>query len=87
MAALTVTIDVPQEAGLVLDQEALRQQLSAFARILVSAPVFRKEDSRHDDDIHVFEGLHSDWGGDADAVEIASSLRGDRSSSRTVGTW
>ena len=86
MAALTVTIDVPQEAGLVLDQEALRQQLSAFARILVSASVLRKEDSRHDA-IHVFDGLHSDWGGDADAVEIASSLRGDRSSSRTVGTW
>ena len=86
MAALTVTIDVPQEAGLFFDQEALRQQLSAFARILVSVPVFRKEDSRHDD-IHVFDGLHSDWGGDADAVEIASSLRGGRSSSRTVGTW
>ena len=86
MAALTVTIDVPQEAGLVFDQEALRRQLSAFARILVSVPVFRKEDSRHDD-IHVFDGLHSDWGGDEDVVEIASSLRGDRSSSRTVGTW
>ena len=86
MAALTVTIDVPQEAGLVLDQEALRQQLSAFARILISAPVLRKEDSRHDD-IHVFDGLHSDWGGDEDVVEIASSLRRDRSSSRTVGTW
>ena len=86
MAALTVTIDVPQEAGLFFDQEALRQQLSAFARILVSVPVFRKEDSRHDD-IHVFDGLHSDWGGDADAVEIAASLRGGRSSSRTVGTW
>ena len=86
MAALTVTIDVPQEAGLIFDQEALRQQLSAFARILVSAPVFRKEVSRHED-IHVFDGLHTDWGGDADAVEIASSLRGDRSSSRTVGTW
>ncbi|MDO5318093.1 MAG: hypothetical protein Q4G65_05650 [bacterium] len=86
MAALTVTIDVPQEAGLIFDQEALRQQLSAFARILVSAPVFRKEVSRHED-IHVFDGLHTDWGGNADAVEIASSLRGDRSSSRTVGTW
>ena len=86
MAALTVTIDVPQEAGLVFDQEALRRQLSAFARILVSVPVFRKEDSRHDD-IHVFDGLHSDWGGDEDVVEIASSLRRDRSSSRTVGTW
>ena len=86
MAALTVTIDVPQEAGLVFDQEALRRQLSAFARILVSVPVFRKEDSRHDD-IHVFDGLHSDWGGDEDVVESASSLRRDRSSSRTVGTW
>ena len=86
MAALTVTIDVPQEAGLVFDQEALRRQLSAFARIFVSVPVFRKEDSRHDD-IHVFDGLHSDWGGDEDVVEIASSLRRDRSSSRTVGTW
>ena len=86
MAALTVTIDVPQEAGLFFDQEALRRQLSAFARILVSAPAVRKEDSQHED-IHVFDGLHTDWGGDANAVEIASSLRRDRSSSRTVGTW
>ena len=86
MAAMTVTVDVPQPAYPHFDQDALRRQLSAFARILVSVPVFRQATAERED-VHIFDRLHTDWGGDADAVELAASLRSGRATSRTVGAW
>lgn len=86
MAAMTVTVDVPQAAYLNFDPEVLRRQLSAFARILVTTSVVRSEKSACED-VHVFDCLHSDWGGDMDVVELASSLRGSVASARTVESW
>ena len=86
MAAVTITVDVPQTVGFDFDQEALRRQLSAMARLLVSTPVLRRADSEHED-IHIFDELHTDWGGDADVDELASSLRNSSTASRTVETW
>ena len=86
MAAMTVTVDVPQTAYLYFDSDALRRQLTAFARMLVTAPVLRHGDSQRED-VHVFDGLHPDWGGDGDVVELAASLRSSRFASRTVDSW
>lgn len=34
-----------------------------------------------------FSLLHTDWGGDGDALEIAESLHDSHASTRTVETW
>ena len=86
MAVMTVMVDVPQAAYSYCDQDVLRRQLSAFARFLVASPTLCNKDTTPED-VHIFDGLHSNWGGDEDVVKLASSLRSSRSASRTVGVW
>ena len=38
-------------------------------------------------DIHIFDTLHSDWGGEGSADEIAESIRSTRSVDRSAPTW
>ena len=38
-------------------------------------------------DIHMFDCLHSDWGGEGGAVEIAESIRNARRVSRQSTPW
>lgn len=38
-------------------------------------------------DIHIFDTLHSDWGGEGSADEIAESIRCARTVDRSAPTW
>lgn len=38
-------------------------------------------------DIHLFDSLHVDWGGDGSAEEIASSIRASRQVNRPTPDW
>ena len=38
-------------------------------------------------DIHFFDPLHTDWGGEGSAEEIASSIRASRQVNRLIPDW
>ncbi len=38
-------------------------------------------------DIHVFDSLHADWGGEGSATEIADELRAARRTDRLAAAW
>ncbi len=38
-------------------------------------------------DIHIFDSLHSDWGGDGTPTEIAEELRAARRTDRLAPDW
>ena len=38
-------------------------------------------------DVHVFDSLHTDWGGSGSAAEIADSIRSARHTDRKSASW
>jgi len=84
MAAMTFTVDVPDT--ITLNRQALQQQLTAFAKILISyAP--RTDIMKKKEDMHIFDCFSGDWGGDRDSHEIADELHDGRVNSRTIESW
>ena len=82
MAAMTFTIEVPDSVK--LDHKALQEQLTAFAKILISyAPKVKKKEK---EDMHIFDCFSGEWGGNRDSHEIADELYAGRENSRTVET-
>ncbi len=79
MAAMTFTIEVPD--SIKLDRKALQEQLSTFAKILISYAPKDKKDEK--EDMHIFDCFSGDWGGDCDSHEIADELYAGRENSRT----
>ena len=71
MAAMTFTIEVPD--SIKLDRKALQEQLSAFAKILISyAPKVKKEEK---EDMHIFDCFSGNWGGDRDGWPLGLQPR------------
>ena len=80
MAAMTFTVEVPDSVK--LDRKALQEQLTTFAKILISyAPKVKKEEK---EDMHIFDCFSGNWGGDRDSHEIADELYAGRGNSHTV---
>ncbi len=85
MAAMTFTIDVPDTKA--IDRQTLQQQLTAFAKILISyTPNIKTKEKK--EDMHIFDCFSGDWGGaDRDSHEIADELHAGRVNSRDIETW
>ena len=82
MAAMTFTIEVPDSVK--LDRKALQEQLTAFAKILISyAPKVKKKEK---EDMHIFDWYSGYWGGNRDSHEITDELYAGRENSHTVET-
>ena len=59
----------------------------SFQVILVPCRITHAHSDSVAADIHIFDTLHSDWGGEGSADEIAESIRGTRSIDRSAPTW
>ena len=70
---MTLAIDIPTPNTHIYDIAALKKQLTAFAMFLVASPSATKDAKVND--IHIFDSLHTDWGGAADAHEVAEFIR------------
>ena len=70
----TVTVKVPREYA-----------ACSFQVILVPCNTEPKPEVAND--IHIFDKLHSDWGGTGGIDEISASLRASRHTNRTSPVW
>ena len=82
---MTLTINIPTPSAPISDMAALKKQLTAYAMFLVTSPSPTKDAKVND--IHIFDSLHTDWGGVADAHEVAESIRQARTNDRKIETW
>ena len=84
MNSYNLTLDIPCEDKRI-DIEALKRELLAFAKILVSSPslLLPKEKEKNMDP---FAELDTTWGGDRDANDIAEELHAMRSDTRLAET-
>lgn len=81
MAELTIKINVPDSK--LFDRKTLQDQLVAFAKILVSYAPTKEEKT---EDIHIFDCLSDDWGGNQDSHVISEELHNSRIT-RNVEAW
>ncbi|MCQ2250327.1 MAG: hypothetical protein MJZ66_04380 [Bacteroidales bacterium] len=88
---MTLKVDVPSVK--LFNKSLLEKQLSAFAKMLLSYPFAKAFENcdegimeAKEDDIHIFDCLHKDWGGDKSAEEIAEDIRNSRIE-RSVEVW
>lgn len=65
-----MTFDVPDTKT--IDLSALKIQMQTILNALISFPSITK--GNEPDDIHIFDCLSDDWGGDGDANEIAETI-------------
>lgn len=85
MASLNLTIDIPCEPKSV-DISALKSQLTAFAKILLSMPSVKSNNAAATN-ADPFAELDTGWGGDKDSHQIADELYASRTSTRFAETW
>jgi len=81
---MTMTFDLPETQD--IDLVALKQQMQAFFKMVLSMPNVHKEKAVADkkEDIHIFDCFSGDFGGDRDANDIADELHDSRLFTRTV---
>ncbi|MCQ2252106.1 MAG: hypothetical protein MJZ61_01515 [Bacteroidales bacterium] len=80
----TLTLDIPDTN--VINLSLLKFQLQKIVDAMISIPNCI-ETEKHHDDIHIFDCLHDDWGGDRDPNEIADELRNSRINDWNVEPW
>jgi len=72
----TLTLDIPDTN--VVNLNLLKQQLQKIVDAMIAIPNCITKEDQHQDDIHIFDCLHDDWGGDLDPNDIAEDLRKNR---------
>lgn len=70
----TVTVKIPRE-------------YSSYSFEVILVPCNVRPNLTSERDIHFFDSLHADWGGDGSAEEIASSIRASRQVNRLTPDW
>ena len=85
MNTYNLTLDIPCE-NKHIDVEALKRELLAFAKILVSSPSLTLPQTT-ESTLDPFAELDTAWGGDRDANEISEELHSMRSDSRVAEKW
>ncbi len=90
MTAVQLRAELFREMSPLLDSESALEKMLAFVKTLLPAKknkagaVELTDDERLDAALRMF---HSDWGGEGDAMEIATDLRRNVENCRTVETW
>ncbi len=70
----TVTVRIPKE-------------YTSYSFQVILVPCNERPSAKPSNDIHIFDSLHSDWGGSGNADEIAAALRRSRNVDRVAPTW
>ena len=73
-----------------LDSKPALEKMLAYVKTLLTAKKTKSEveDLTDDEKLEAaFNIFHSDWGGDADPMEISKDLRQNVVNSRTIETW
>lgn len=78
----TLTLEIPDTS--VVNMNLLKQQLQKIVDAMISIPNCISKERQQPVDIHFFDSLHEDWGGDRDPNEIAEELRKSRLSDWNV---
>lgn len=63
------------------------KEYASYSFQVILVPYKAQLKHRRPVDIHVFDRLHSDWGGSGSADEIAESIRASRNVERQSATW
>ena len=63
------------------------KEYAAYSFQVILVPCSVKPECTPSPDIHVFDALHSDWGGEGSADAIAESIRASRRVERLTATW
>lgn len=63
------------------------REYASYSFQVILVPCGVKPERKTSVDIHIFDALHSDWGGNGTAEEIAESIRASRRVARQTATW
>ena len=63
------------------------REYASYSFQVILVPCNATPRSGHTEDIHIFDSLHTDWGGTGSATEIADSIRSSRHIDRHSVTW
>lgn len=90
MTTIQLREELFREMNPLLDSKSALEKMLAYVKTLLPAKKAKSEIEEQTDDEKLEAALnvfHSDWGGDADPMEITKELRHNVVNSRTIETW
>lgn len=90
MTTIQLREELFREMNPLLDSKSALEKMLAFVKTLLPAQKAKSETKELTDDEKLNAALkifHSDWGGNANPMEVADALRRNVVNNRTVETW